>query len=377
MKKRYTLPIALKYVVIALGAVCLILILKAYLISLVKSNRYFIPSINVAGPFVNYLTWIFMIRLIYRNIETNPLSKHGLVSLLKHVGIAFLIIFLHVIISNILFYSYFYTTGMCPLSQIPTSPDPWNEILFPFFRMLISDLPGDILSRSIEYAIISGGLIAIGINQEYHRKKLELANMEKERNLAQLKALQMQLRPHFMFNALNSVSSLMESDVKEAQSVLALFGKLLRKTLHSVSDTIITLSEELEYIKSYLEIERIRFHDRLKIVYDIDDDTLTCKVPCMILQPLVENAMKHGFSKSLKKCTIRIAAKRTKEGLSLSIEDNGIGTSDVSAILENPGIGISNTLARLKTLYPDRYSVEVISNLNDGLSFTIVIPCEQ
>ncbi|MBO6515567.1 MAG: histidine kinase [Bacteroidia bacterium] len=295
---------------------------------------------------------------------------------MKHLAIAALIIAVHVLLSNLFFYSYFATTGMCPLSKIPTTPNAWNVIMVPFLKMVAGELPTEMIARFIEYALIAGALISIDINQENHRKSLELANVQKELNLTYLRALRMQLRPHFLFNTLNSVSSLMHDNVEEAQNVLARLGGLLRKTLQNTDELKLVLRDELNYIRDYLEIEQIRFNDRLMIEYDIDKAALSGLVPSLIMQPIVENAVKHGFKGALEDCTIRIEAKREGSNIRLSVIDNGRGTNNVSKVLKSPGVGIQNTLNRLETLYPERHSVAVHSNANEGLAFHITIPFE-
>src|SRR5262249_28489116 len=140
---------------------------------------------------------------------------------------------------------------------------------------------------------------------------------------AQLQALKMQLHPHFLFNTLNSISALLDEDVDAADQMLARLGDFLRLTLENSGAQRVTLQEELEFLRCYLEIERVRFEDRLTINMHIDPEALDARVPNLILQPIVENAIRHGIVSRIAPGQIDISAKRLRDTLQLQVRDNG------------------------------------------------------
>src|SRR4029079_13460186 len=142
-----------------------------------------------------------------------------------------------------------------------------------------------------------------------------------------LQALKMQLHPHFLFNTLNSISALLDEDVDAADQMLARLGDLLRMTLENSGAQEVTLQEELEFLRCYLEIEQVRFNDRLTVSMHIEPETLDAKVPNLILQPIVENAIKHGIVSRIAPGRIEIIARRSDDALLLQVKDNGPGLS--------------------------------------------------
>src|SRR5205823_9799095 len=168
----------------------------------------------------------------------------------------------------------------------------------------------------------------------------------------------MQLKPHFLFNTLNSISALMYSDVEAADAMLARLSDFLRLMLDREMDQEVTLQEELEFVRRYLEIEKIRFDERLTIEVDVARDIQQARVPTLALQPLVENAIHHGIAPRPRGGSIAIRARRDDGRLHISVSDDGIGVRD-----EHPRerIGLANTRARLQRLYGD----------DQQLSFTV------
>lgn len=365
------LPIPIKHIAIAFGVFWFLLVIDSFVTAQLHPMKFFFPSVDMASPASNYLTWLILIKLVYSNVYYQPIKKgQSLWIIGKHLMLALLIITVHFVISNVVYYSYFYTLGM---GLLPKIEDPNEAVWLAVVKMIARGAPSEFIFRFIEYSVLVVAFIAIDLNRQYHRKILELSNMEKELNMAHLKALRMQLRPHFLFNTLNSISSLMDSNVLGAQTVLARLGGMLRKTLTHSNESMTSLRDELKYIENYLEIEQIRFSDRLQIKYDIGDDVLDELVPSMVLQPIVENAIKHGFGSSVEECTIKLIAKKENENLVLTVQDNGNGTPDVAKILSNPGVGVANTVNRLKAIYPNQHKVQILSPGGKGLIFTITI----
>lgn len=173
--------------------------------------------------------------------------------------------------------------------------------------------------------------------KKYKDESLKRVEAESLIAKAELNALKMQIQPHFLFNTLNSITSLIDEDTEEAQDMVGRLGELLRYTLDQKHD-FIPLKTELEFIENYLEIEQIRFKERLITHYSIAPNTSALFLPSFILQPLIENSIKHGLSKTNKPCTINIASKQTNGMLEITIMDDGKGSETIVK-----GIGIENT----------------------------------
>jgi two-component system LytT family sensor kinase len=209
-------------------------------------------------------------------------------------------------------------------------------------------------------------------NSARNEKKLE----EQERLLAEarLAALTSQINPHFLFNTLNSVSSLIRTDPHLARVMVVKLSKVLRRLLRK-HEHFSTLRDELSFIEDYLSIEVVRFGDKLRFEKDVDDDTLDMLVPSMVLQPLVENSIKHGLSSKVEGGTIRIRAHRTDSKLSLLVEDDGIGIPESKlATLLDHGIGVSNVNERLKVLFGNEYRMWIDSQPGQGTRIQIEAP---
>jgi len=208
------------------------------------------------------------------------------------------------------------------------------------------------------------------------RLKTELAQAQLQVTEAQLQALKMQLHPHFLFNTLNSISALLDEDVDAADQMLARLGDLLRLTLENSGAQQVTLQEELEFLRCYLEIERVRFHDRLAVNMFIDPETLDARVPNLILQPIVENAIRHGIVSRIAPGEIEIRANRSDGVLRLLVKDNGPGLQGGAAPTGRikEGLGLANTRARLQQMYGASHQFEIANVPEGGLQVIIEMP---
>lgn len=188
---------------------------------------------------------------------------------------------------------------------------------------------------------------------------------------AELRALRAQLNPHFLFNALNTIAALIPHEPEQAESMVVQLAKVFRHLLTHAEKSFSTLQEELEFLRTYLDIEKVRFGERLIVEFDVDEDVATAMVPSLILQPLVENALKHGLAAKRGDNELIIRARRSADALALAVEDNGVGVSAVR--LESAsGVGLRNIRERLQTIYGARANL-VLENIAQGGSRALVI----
>jgi two-component system, LytTR family, sensor kinase len=216
--------------------------------------------------------------------------------------------------------------------------------------------------------------LAIYYARDARSKQLRASKLEARLAEAQLDVLRMQLHPHFLFNTLNTVSALMHRDVQAADRMLALLGDLLRDSFEKISAQEVSLKQELGFLEKYLEIEKTRFRDRLSIETEIDPETLDAEVPNLMLQPLVENAIRHGIARRREAGHIRLMAWRDGDRLELRVRDNGPGLSSERDMVGRSGVGLSNTQARLRQLYGPAHRFELLAPESGGLEVALSIP---
>ena len=224
-------------------------------------------------------------------------------------------------------------------------------------------------------------IVGVGHALRYHyqvrAKELSAAQMETRLVEAQLHTLQRQMQPHFLFNTLNTIAALMHRDVDAADAMIARLSDLLRMSLQRVGVQEVELKEELDFLSKYLEIEQTRFRDRLTVVFDIPADTLDALVPNLLLQPLVENAVKHGIGPRPTPGQIVIRSRRVGAMLELDVQDNGVGLSAARLTDFNRGVGLSNTRSRLDHLYGSLHRFEFRQPAEGGLLVHIAIPMAE
>jgi two-component system, LytTR family, sensor kinase len=210
--------------------------------------------------------------------------------------------------------------------------------------------------------------------QRLQKRERQALELETELARAQLGALKVQIQPHFLYNTLNAIAVLVRAGRgADAEEMLARLGELLRRVLDDVDAQQVSLRRELEYVQLYLSIEQVRFGDRLIVHTDAAPNTLDAQVPQLGLQPIVENAVRHGVGRSASPVTIRIAARRANGGLELEVADDGPG---LAAEPSARGIGLANTRARIATLYGDAASLTVAPTQPRGVTVTITMPYE-
>lgn len=212
-------------------------------------------------------------------------------------------------------------------------------------------------------------------------QELRASELETRLAWARLHNLQAQLHPHFVFNTLNAVSSVMYDDVERADRMIAGLSDLLRHALRGSHRHAVVLAEELEVLGKYVEIMRVRFGDRLHFEIDVDDGLADALVPTLLLQPLVENAIRHGAPPPPEPAAIVVQARRAGDWIELSVEDNGPGIDGVKEVrpyaaewIPKPGTGLSNTVERLRGLYGDEQATTLEGGRRGGLRVSIRIP---
>jgi two-component system, LytTR family, sensor kinase len=236
--------------------------------------------------------------------------------------------------------------------------DEWNAL--PSIRILVDALRGMFLWSWLVYWLIIGGWQAFQYYQRYLLSELRMERLERQFSEARLNALRMQLDPHFLFNALNTISSQVERDPKLARRMIEHLGDLLRMSLESKDRQEVPLAEELAFLDHYLAIQKIRFGEHLKIETRIAPEVKFASVPCLLLQPLVENAIRHGISKRSSGGTLVLSAERIDNRLEIRVLDDGVGLPAHWSLENSAGVGLAVTRQRIAALHPNGASRFVV-----------------
>jgi len=224
------------------------------------------------------------------------------------------------------------------------------------------------------YFVIVAVIHAISFYDKYREKELTASRLEGQLALARLQMLKAQLHPHFLFNTLNAISALMHRDVDAADRMITQLSDLLRLSIDQDDRHQVSLGCELEFLDRYLAIERIRFRDRLAVKKDVEPACLQAQVPRLILQPLVENSIRHGIAMRSAAGQVTIRASSKGGRLEIVVADDGPGLSVGRGLRE--GVGLANTRARLEQLYGSDYRFELVNADGGGLQAVMVIPFE-
>jgi signal transduction histidine kinase len=227
----------------------------------------------------------------------------------------------------------------------------WSGL--PSISFLVNALQGLFLWNWLNYWLILGAWQAYHYYDHYIAGELRLERLEKNFSEARLNALRMQLEPHFLFNALNTISSQVERDPKLARGMIEHLGDLLRLSLESKDRQEVPLAEEMAFLEHYLAIQKIRFGDHLRIETHIAPEVKYASVPCFFVQPLVENAIRHGISRRASGGTVIVSARQDGNRLEIRVLDDGVGLPTGWALENSSGVGLSVTRQRVAGLYPD------------------------
>jgi LytS/YehU family sensor histidine kinase len=224
--------------------------------------------------------------------------------------------------------------------------------------------------------MIVGGWAAWDYYNESRARALRASELERSLAEARLRTLQTQLQPHFLFNALNTISAFVERDPRGARRMIEHLGDLLRFSLQHSARQETTLEEELQALEHFLAIQRVRFEDRLEVSVSVEPGARRAAVPGLILQPLVENAIRHGASLE-RPSRITISAVRDNGDLRLRVADDGPGLPPGWQMEESAGIGLSNTRQRLAQLYPAAHQFSLHESPGGGVTAEVVIPYRE
>ena len=253
--------------------------------------------------------------------------------------------------------------------------DDMGDSPMEFWPRFLSRTQGSFGSNLLVYGAVIGICYALDYYRKYREREFLASRLEAQLAQAQLDSLRMQLHPHFLFNTLNSIVGLVRDNKNEAAvNMLVGLSDLLRHTLEHSSRQEVELREELNFIKLYLSIQEMRFSDRLRIELDIDPATSKALVPNLILQPLTENALRHGIARSAASGMVGIRSAVEDGHLRLTVYDNGAGLPDDWQLKGSAGIGLANTVARLQQLYEEDHRFDIRNREGGGVEAVILMP---
>jgi len=314
----------------------------------------------LSGYLADFLVWGMLSPLIFRMARRFDLREHFPRNLLLHLGLSIVLSF--VVLSAAVPLTWY--LGYPNLVRNPTLLALYRNGAFSIYYLhqgLTIYWTTVVVAHAIKYYR--------GLREGEARTSQLAAQLAQ----AQLQALKMQIHPHFLFNTLNSIAALLHKDVEAADRMIARLGDFLRLTLKRSDAQIIDFEQELEFLKCYLDIEHTRFADRLIVKMEVEPQTLGFMVPNLILQPIVENAIRHGVARQTSSGSIIIRSFRKNGRLVMEVEDNGPGlTNDTNGSLS--GIGLNNTRARLERCYGENYDLNVRNGVDRGVVVTLEIP---
>ena len=238
-------------------------------------------------------------------------------------------------------------------------------------RIFLWNLVEDVFAIYIPIVVIAHAVLYY---RRFRERELRAAQLQAQLSDAKLLALKNQLQPHFLFNTLHSISSLMLTDVRSADTMIARLSDLLRMSLEDDGTHLTSLKRELDFTQAYLDIEKIRFGDRLSVVFEVSPETLDAPVPHFLLQPLVENSIKHGISRCTAGGEIAIRADLLRERLRVTVTDRAANRAETVIGVPKLGIGLRGTRERLQTLYGDEQGLEIRNMGDSGVEVEILLP---
>lgn len=326
---------------------------------------YQVPAtgkLDLLPPLLTCLCWAYVwfavTPLILYSIERIPFTRvHPIRGVVAHSLAAAVIFCVN-------------ATIYVPLLRTIVGPDAGGRTVTAEIRHVIAT---ELHIGLVIYWLVFGIVRGLDFYLRFRAGEVRAANLQTRLVRAQLDALRMQLHPHFLFNTLNSISVLMRKDVDAADRMLVQLSSLLRVALSANDAHEIRLEQELEILERYLEIEKIRFQDRLTVRIDVDPESLDALVPQLLLQPLVENAIRHGVAEREAGGIVEIRAARQDASVRLQVRDNGPGLQSAPSN-RGEGVGLSNLRSRLEHLYGAKASFEARDDADGGAIVTAAFP---
>lgn len=332
--------------------------------SVADSENSKVSPINIFSMnMVKFYLWLAFFPLIFLGVKHFGFEKRETFpfNFLIQAGFCLLFVIIHTAI---------YT----PI--VWTFEPPNNQNVYPSITTLFAQylFYGNFYLGVLLYSLLVVVIQAYLLLTKYQTEEARNSLLKSELAKAQLQALKAQLQPHFLFNTLHSISSLNISNPAKANVMIARLGELLRMTLERSDEQMVTLGEELEFLRCYLEIEQIRFRDRLTTEFDIADETLSQEVPHLILQPIVENAVKHGIAPYSAKGKILVGARQRDGKLFLRIRDESERAMKIAA-RSGSGKGLSNIRLRLEHFYGQNFRF-ALQETGNGMQVDLEVPTE-
>jgi sensor histidine kinase YesM len=311
-----------------------------------------------------YLTWILFIPFIYVFVIKHRIEKPNVLTKIILIGLpGILIAALHRTIAEIII-----------------------ELLQGLFFGLPIDLKEILITKKyflfaymfdsyLMYWMIVAVIFTFDYYKKFNENRLIASQLQSKLSLAELNMLKMQIHPHFLFNTLNTISALVHKNPDDADKMISRLSDLLRTSLEYSGKHFVTLKEETDFLNLYLEIQKVRFKERLNVVFNLDPFSLDILVPAIILQPIVENSIKHVLEKTKDVCEIKISSSLNNNILTLEVIDNGPGMLEAN-YMNKDGVGLSNVKSRLSQIYSNEQSLKIKNLENRGLLVSIEIPIQ-
>ena len=305
---------------------------------------------------VHFGIWALTLPLLITAVNRFPLQKGKIV---RHALVLFSLSLIIGFVVSILFPAIVRSIWFPIRSEVATGKSFLQQGLFVFLQT-------DLLTCILIICVLH----AWRLWQAYQAERLRASELEGRLATAHLEALRMQLHPHFLFNTLHSIAGLVSQDAETAPRMIVALGDFLRLTLEDRATAMRPLCDEMEFIRLYIAIEQMRLGNRMTVEYDVDREAADAMLPYLILQPLVENAIRHGVARISRSSALVLRAHRVNGNICLAVENDGPqGSCEFK-----PGVGISNTLERLRLLYDENFRFKLTSRPEGGCLATLTIP---
>jgi hypothetical protein len=338
--------------------------LEPSIVTLPVGQFGWIATFNVLA----WTTWLALVPLMLWLARKVRFRRDRIVQgLVVHGAAALAISALHCALAGAIMYELLQVSGYAASVELPQSRP---TLLGSIQRQFLFAYEWEVLL----YASVVAASHAVHLRDEVRARELGEARLESRIVEARLEALQRQLHLHFLFNTLNAVIALLRQDPAGAEAMIVRLGDLLRVVFRSRAHHQVRLTREIELTEQYLAIQRIRFGGSLVFTTDVDPEAAEALVPVLLLQPIVENSVRHGFSRRGGRGTIHVVASRRGDSLTVGVSDDGVGAAGIDVRELNEGVGLTNTRARLQHLYAGAHSIRFEANPGRGFRVTIELP---